>query len=544
MNIFRVLGTTLYPLFVYVLLFSRRNLVESTGAGASPIPGSGTKTGVDLSLKKTSGTNEFNYNKAGRVVTYTAKANYGFKSVKTGNKVVWEASNSDEYAIKVVLNGKGKKQKEVTIHLPNNTTKVFKRDGKGKPWTDVSHQSNQSNGQPGSGTPASGTSQPEGAASQSGEGTTGGRRMSSDRDGMRGGGHGGSFDRDGMRGGGHGGSFDRDGIRGGGHGMTGGDGRSHGISSSGRDGTTGGSHGMSYDRDGMTGGGHGMSSDRDGMSGGSHGGSFDRDGIRGGGHGMTGGDGRSHGISSSGRDGTTGGSHGMSYDRDGMTGGGHGMSSDRDGMSGGSHGGSYGTDPNGRGGLERGLSSHGPKDPDEEKEIGGYGPSSSHLAPEASESTDPGVTAQTPGGTSQSRDGSTQVTTPPTNLSGSSTPAPNDGQSSNNLSGGSSATSELKLFKDDGSGNAVEMVEADYEKKVVYCYHTYKFKPGVKCTLVKFGEAEVWKKGDEQVDEPKSVTYNPRTDNVAVFDGKKYVYYNKDDSGNWVHDRTMDASRD
>ncbi|UVC50245.1 hypothetical protein MACK_004121 [Theileria orientalis] len=166
MNIFRVFSTTLYPLFVYVLLSSRRNLVESTDAGASPIPGSGTKTGVELSLKAKKATPQFNYNKAGRVVTYTAKANYGFKSVKTGNKVVWEASNSDEYATKVVLNGKGKKKKEVTIHLPNNTTKVFKRDGKGKPWSEVSQQGNQATGQPGSGTPASGS-----------QGITGGHSM-------------------------------------------------------------------------------------------------------------------------------------------------------------------------------------------------------------------------------------------------------------------------------------------------------------------------------------------------------------------------------
>nr|PVC53537.1 hypothetical protein MACL_00003715 [Theileria orientalis] len=106
----------------------------TTGAGA----GSGTKTGVELSLKATAGTNEFDYKKDNKIVTYTAKDTYGFKSVKTGDTVVWSTTNASEYASKVVLNGKGNKKKEVTIHLPNNTKKVFKRESKGKPWNEVS----------------------------------------------------------------------------------------------------------------------------------------------------------------------------------------------------------------------------------------------------------------------------------------------------------------------------------------------------------------------------------------------------------------------
>ncbi|BAM41568.1 conserved hypothetical protein [Theileria orientalis strain Shintoku] len=107
----------------------------TTGAGA----GSGTKTGVELSLKATAETNEFNYKKDNKIVTYTAKDTYGFKSVKTGDTVVWSTTNVSEYASKVVLNGKGNKKKEVTIHLPNNTKKVFKRESKGKPWIEGSH---------------------------------------------------------------------------------------------------------------------------------------------------------------------------------------------------------------------------------------------------------------------------------------------------------------------------------------------------------------------------------------------------------------------
>ncbi|UKJ89407.1 hypothetical protein MACJ_002657 [Theileria orientalis] len=146
----KVFNTISYALFIYLLLFSRRNLVESNGtsAVASQSYGPGTvlsnKTGVDLSLKATKAKEEFNYNKSGQVVTFTAKGNYGFKSVKTGNKVVWETANSSEYATKVVLNGKGQKKKTVTIHLPNNTTKVFKRDDKNKPWNEVKQHAKDS----------------------------------------------------------------------------------------------------------------------------------------------------------------------------------------------------------------------------------------------------------------------------------------------------------------------------------------------------------------------------------------------------------------
>ncbi|UKK01738.2 hypothetical protein MACK_001091 [Theileria orientalis] len=127
--------------------------IGQDASATSPTAGStdsGTKTGVELSLKKTSGTNEFDYNKDGNTVTYTAKDKYAFKSVKTGKNgdiVVWSTTNASEYATKVVLNGKGKKQKEVTIHLPNNTTKVFDRSAKGKPWNEVKQTANDSSKQ-------------------------------------------------------------------------------------------------------------------------------------------------------------------------------------------------------------------------------------------------------------------------------------------------------------------------------------------------------------------------------------------------------------
>ncbi|UKK00391.2 hypothetical protein MACK_000463 [Theileria orientalis] len=124
----------------------------------------GPKTGIYLNLKATAGTQQFNYNKDGKVVTFTARGNKGFKSVESKGTVVWSTDNVSEYASKVVLDGKGKKEKKLTLYLPNNTTKVFKRDGKGKPWNDVSPQAKES-------AKTAGTT-PAGGASQSGGGAT------------------------------------------------------------------------------------------------------------------------------------------------------------------------------------------------------------------------------------------------------------------------------------------------------------------------------------------------------------------------------------
>ncbi|UVC50023.1 hypothetical protein MACK_003646 [Theileria orientalis] len=124
------------------------------GTATSPTAGvtePETKTGVELSLKATAGTNEFDYNKDGNTVTYTAKDGFGFSSVKTktggsscgsscgGSDVtIWDAKDASEYAGKVVLNGKGQKEKIVTIHMPDGTTKSYKKDGKNKPWREYS----------------------------------------------------------------------------------------------------------------------------------------------------------------------------------------------------------------------------------------------------------------------------------------------------------------------------------------------------------------------------------------------------------------------
>ncbi|UVC54346.1 hypothetical protein MACJ_003886 [Theileria orientalis] len=133
-------------LLLYLLIYGK-NIVENAnspeGDRSSTLPGagstdSGNKTGIELSIKATAATNEFDHKKDGNTVTYTAKGGNGFKIVKQKNTEIWKAKDESEYATKVVLEGKGKKDKKVTIQLPNNTTRVFNRNSKGKPWTDVS----------------------------------------------------------------------------------------------------------------------------------------------------------------------------------------------------------------------------------------------------------------------------------------------------------------------------------------------------------------------------------------------------------------------
>ncbi|BAM41374.1 uncharacterized protein TOT_030000636 [Theileria orientalis strain Shintoku] len=154
----------------------------TTGADA----GSGTKTGVELSLKATASTDQFDHSKNNKIVTYTAKDNYGFKSVKTGDKVVWQTDKEAEYAKEVVLNGKGNEKKEVTIHLPNGTKKVFKRENKGKPWIEGSQPAKDTakttSTTTASGTPpASGTSPTSGGGAGTGNKTGVGINVDSDK---------------------------------------------------------------------------------------------------------------------------------------------------------------------------------------------------------------------------------------------------------------------------------------------------------------------------------------------------------------------------
>ncbi|UKK00530.2 hypothetical protein MACK_000604 [Theileria orientalis] len=103
-------------------------------------------------------------------------------------------------------------------------------------------------------------------------------------------------------------------------------------------------------------------------------------------------------------------------------------------------------------------------------------------------------------------------------------------------------TAVLKLFKDDGNNNAVEMaVNADFDLRHVFDDDTYRFKENVKCTLVKFGDKEIWKKGKYNINEPKSVSYKARFNAISVRDSNKAIYFIKKVSGDeWKYVRTID----
>nr|PVC52216.1 hypothetical protein MACL_00000943 [Theileria orientalis] len=100
----------------------------------------------------------------------------------------------------------------------------------------------------------------------------------------------------------------------------------------------------------------------------------------------------------------------------------------------------------------------------------------------------------------------------------------------------------VKFFKTGADGKTVELVEnTDYEKKqVVGGDDRYDFKQNVKCTIVKFGEKEVWKTGEQSVTEPKSVTYRPSLNAIVVRDNYRAVNYKKNTlNDTWVYDSTI-----
>ncbi|UKJ87575.1 hypothetical protein MACJ_000010 [Theileria orientalis] len=98
----------------------------------------------------------------------------------------------------------------------------------------------------------------------------------------------------------------------------------------------------------------------------------------------------------------------------------------------------------------------------------------------------------------------------------------------------------VRLFKTDANGTEVEMVEnTDFTKKLAYGDDRYEFVSGVKCTKVMYGEHELWKKGDEGVNEPVNVTYRDTLSVVVVRDNEHSVSYKKNTiTDKWAHDAT------
>ncbi|UKK00941.2 hypothetical protein MACK_001751 [Theileria orientalis] len=105
-----------------------------------------------------------------------------------------------------------------------------------------------------------------------------------------------------------------------------------------------------------------------------------------------------------------------------------------------------------------------------------------------------------------------------------------------------SVPAALRLFKAGADGNDVELVEnTDYEKKHTSGDDKYEFKDGVMCTKVMYGSHELWKKGDQNVHEPKKVGFNGTVNAVVVSDNERTVVYKKEDnSEEWRHIKTVE----
>ncbi|UVC49823.1 hypothetical protein MACK_003938 [Theileria orientalis] len=138
---------------------------------------------------------------------------------------------------------------------------------------------------------------------------------------------------------------------------------------------------------------------------------------------------------------------------------------------------------------------------------------------------------------------STPVAAPETHVADAGATPLAEGTSSGEAKAGAQSTPPaLRLFKTDDNGNDVELVEnTDYEKKHVSGDDKYEFKDGVMCTKVMFGEHVIWKKGDQNVHDPKKVGFNGTVNAVVVSDNERTVVYKKEDnSDNWKHIKTVE----
>ncbi|BAM41634.1 conserved hypothetical protein [Theileria orientalis strain Shintoku] len=98
----------------------------------------------------------------------------------------------------------------------------------------------------------------------------------------------------------------------------------------------------------------------------------------------------------------------------------------------------------------------------------------------------------------------------------------------------------VKFYKEGADGKEVELVEnTDYTKKNVAGDDKYEFKASSPCVKVTFDGNEVWKKGDQSVDAPVSVSYREMYNAIVVRDDTKSVTYKKKPDKTWVYDTTI-----
>ncbi|UKJ89247.1 hypothetical protein MACJ_002495 [Theileria orientalis] len=120
---------------------------QATTPPASPTSGAEDKakkstetskrTGIEVCIKNNKkATDQFDYKIDEQYVTYSAKGNNAFKTVMDCTTKVWEAT-TDEYSSKVEVDLMNYDSKAVTVYLPENKTKLFKKDGSDKPWNEI-----------------------------------------------------------------------------------------------------------------------------------------------------------------------------------------------------------------------------------------------------------------------------------------------------------------------------------------------------------------------------------------------------------------------
>nr|PVC53827.1 hypothetical protein MACL_00003449 [Theileria orientalis] len=108
------------------------------------------------------------------------------------------------------------------------------------------------------------------------------------------------------------------------------------------------------------------------------------------------------------------------------------------------------------------------------------------------------------------------------------------------------APTGVKFYKTGSDGSMVEMVEnTDFEKKITVGDDRFDFKTNAKCEKITFDGQDVWKKGDQDVNEPRSVTYRDSLKVLVVRDNEWTVNFKKDNrEGLWkLESKTQRAAR-
>ncbi|UKK01598.2 hypothetical protein MACK_002416 [Theileria orientalis] len=102
---------------------SLSSLVEDSEPVKTPETQTTHKIGVDLDIENMH-SNYYSYKKDDYLITYTAKNEYLFTSVKRYNAMIWKATKPREYSNKVVVNVIIKR---VTIYRIDGQKKIFQR---------------------------------------------------------------------------------------------------------------------------------------------------------------------------------------------------------------------------------------------------------------------------------------------------------------------------------------------------------------------------------------------------------------------------------